>query len=367
MKSAKKPIFLDLFAGGGGMSIGFEQAGFKLVAATDWDHWSCETLKANHPNAVIKEGDITGVNLDEFSKEIGFTTVDLIVGGPPCQGFSQLGKREKTDPRNQLWRHYMRFVEYFKPKIFVIENVPQLLTSDEFLKIKEEAERIGYEMKEKVLYAVDYGVPQKRKRAIIIGSRIGAPSHPEPTHGDPAKTNFLNQALKPWKTVRDVIDDLPRIPDGENLHIGRTPTEKSLERYKCVPKGGNRFDLPDHLMPECWKKKKTGSTDVFGRLWWDKPALTIRTEFFKPEKGRYLHPSENRPITIREAARIQTFPDDYLIKGSHVQAAKQVGNAVPCELGRQIGLKVLELINAFSDGLDDDVVYRSAILNGEVA
>lgn len=358
-ENKKGPVFIDLFAGAGGLSIGLEQAGFKLIAATDWDHWSCETLRENHPNIIVKEGDISEIKLEDFSNEIGITEIDLIVGGPPCQGFSQLGKKEKNDPRNQLWRQYMRFVAHFSPKMFLMENVPQLLSSDEFTQIKEAAENLGYTVAAKVLHAVDYGVPQKRKRAIIIGSKIGNPEHPVETHVDPIKVSLLNQNFPVWKTVRDAIADLPKVPNGENWHVGRNPTKLSLERYKAVPEGGNRFDLPTKLMPDCWKKKKTGSTDVFGRLEWDKPALTIRTEFFKPEKGRYLHPQEHRPITVREAARIQTFPDNYVIKGSHVQAAKQVGNAVPVELARNIGLKLLESFKSSTDGLHNNVVDSS--------
>lgn len=365
-KSTHKPTFIDLFAGAGGLSIGLERAGFKLVAATDWDHWSCETLKANHKDVVVKEGDIIDIDLADFKNELNIDEIDLIVGGPPCQGFSQLGKREKSDPRNQLWKQYMRFVEYFKPKLFLMENVPQLLASDEYASIEEAARKLGYDIKAKVLHAVDYGVPQKRKRAIIIGSKIGVPDHPKPTHVDPQKINLLNRELKNWSTVREAISDLSKEPDGKNWHIGRNPTEVSLKRYKCVPPGGNRFNLPEDLTPDCWRRKKTGSTDVFGRLEWDKPALTIRTEFFKPEKGRYLHPEAHRPITIREAARIQTFPDDYVIVGSNVQAAKQIGNAVPPELARNVGLKLLELINSPIDGLNDEIIDRSARLERNV-
>ncbi len=365
--SKTKPIFIDLFAGAGGLSIGLERAGFQLAAATDWDHWSCETLRANHPGIPVKEGDIVNINLKEFEKEIGTREIDLIVGGPPCQGFSQLGKQEATDPRNQLWRQYLRFVEHFRPKIFVMENVPQLLTSGEYEQILEKATKLGYVVKAEVLHAVDYGVPQKRKRAIIIGSRIGTPEHPEPTHIDPAKMNLLTQNRKSWRTVREVIADLSPKPDGKNWHVGRNPTPMSLQRYKSIPAGGNRFNLPMELTPNCWKRKKTGSTDVFGRLWWDKPSITIRTEFFKPEKGRYLHPKENRPITIREAARIQTFPDTYIIKGSNVQAAKQVGNAVPAELAHQIGLKLIELLKPPLKSLENKFVDRPARLQRQLA
>lgn len=350
------PTFIDLFAGAGGLSVGIEQAGFKLVAATDWDHWSCETLRANHKDIFIHEGDIASIDLKDFQSYLNGDEVDLIVGGPPCQGFSALGKRLKKDPRNQLWRQYMRFVEYFRPKVFVIENVPEIIKSQEFMEIKTTAEQLGYMVKEKILRAVDYGVPQKRRRAIIIGSRIGTPVFPEPTHYPFGQLSLTDAGKYPWRTVRDAIRDLPLKPDGKSWHVGRNPTEKSLARYKSIPPGGNRFDLPLSLMPECWKRKKTGSTDVFGRLEWDKPSLTIRTEFFKPEKGRYLHPEAHRPITIKEAARLQTFPDQYILMGSHVQVAKQVGNAVPCELARNIGEAVFKLFEfSFDDAHEKQI------------
>ena len=365
--SSQKPTFIDLFAGAGGLSIGIQQAGFKPLAATDWDHWSCETLRANHKDMVVHEGDITSVDLEEFSKKIGTRTVDLIVGGPPCQGFSQLGKREKDDPRNQMWREYMRFVAFFKPKVFLIENVPQLLTSEEFPSIKKMAEDLGYEVKEKVLHAVEYGVPQKRKRAIILGSRIGIPSHPEPTHTSSANLNLLNTNLKALATVRDAIADLPLEPNGKDWHIARNPTPTSLKRYKAIPAGGNRFDLPLELTPDCWKRKKTGSTDVFGRLEWGKPSLTIRTEFFKPEKGCYLHPEAHRPITIREAARLQTFPDDYVFVGSNVQVAKQIGNAVPCRMAHAVGKELFKFLDTTPDDLQEDLVDSFATLQRQIA
>ena len=361
-----QPVFIDLFAGAGGMSIGFEQAGFKLIAATDWDHWSCETLRANHNNIVVHEGDITTLDLKEFGRSLRTADIDLIIGGPPCQGFSQLGKRLKDDPRNQLWRQYLNFVAHFRPKFFVMENVPQLLASEEFVCIKTKAEKLGYVVREKVLHAVNYGVPQRRKRAFIIGSRVGIPEFPEPTHVSDQKRDLITYNLKSWAVVKDAIGDLPLTPDNKNWHIGRNPTSFSLARYKCVPPGGNRFDLPRELMPECWKNKPTGSTDVFGRLEWTKPALTIRTEFFKPEKGCYLHPKAHRPITIREAARLQTFPDDYILMGPSIQVAKQVGNAVPSRLARAVGLKLLQLLQTSSNGRKQQFVDGLATLEGQL-
>jgi DNA (cytosine-5)-methyltransferase 1 len=167
----------------------------------------------------------------------------------------------------------------------------------------------------------------------VIGSRIGKPVWPAATHGPDSSSG------EPYTTVRQAIADLAAQPTEEALHWGRNPRAESIERYRAVPEGGNRFDLarnrPD-LLPSCWRKKKSGTTDVFGRLWWDRPALTIRTEFFKPEKGRFLHPQEHRPITHREAARLQTFPDDFVFEGSRIEIARQIGNAVPPRLAQAL-------------------------------
>jgi DNA (cytosine-5)-methyltransferase 1 len=171
---------------------------------------------------------------------------------------------------------------------------------------------------------------------------------PKPTNRDPATyPTFETQGLPRWRTVKDAIGDMPKDPDGKNWHIGRNPTEKSRKRYRCIPPGGNRWNLPPELMPECWKRKTEGGTDLFGRLSWDKPSVTIRTEFFKPEKGRYLHPSENRPITHREAARLQGFNDSFNFLGTKIEVARQIGNAVPPPLALQIARTAMAEIRAY--------------------
>jgi DNA (cytosine-5)-methyltransferase 1 len=244
-----------------------------------------------------------------------------------------------------------------------MENVPQLLGSLEYREILEWARVRKFKVWSGVLLAADYGVPQLRRRAIIVGAKDADPSlyfPPQRTHHDPEKPpsqltlypGTYSGNARPWRTVRQAIGDLPS-PVGTtirkeapplDLHFGRNPTRKSLARYKAVPlEGMNRFDLQKNapeLTPECWIRKKSGGTDLFGRLWWDRPAFTIRTEFFKPEKGRYLHPEQHRPITHREAARFQTFPDQFVFTGSKIEIAKQIGNAVPPLLGAAIGKAV---------------------------
>lgn len=352
---------IDLFSGAGGLTLGFSPFfghNFQPVWANDYDRASVETYNANF-------GDhCTHYDIVEFleRKDIQIPEADIVIGGPPCQGFSLLNKERENDPRKQLWRPFLEIVERSGAGIFIMENVPQLLGSAEYEQIKAKAEDKGFNVHAEILCAADYGVPQVRYRAFVIGCKFSNPSKifpPRKTHYNPEKggpqlslfewnqNNYL-PAAKPWKTVRDAIADLPDtegreirdVPPPLDLHFGRNPTQKSIERYRAIPEEGmNRFDLQrraPHLTPQCWIKKEKGGTDLFGRLWWDRPAFTIRTEFFKPEKGRYLHPEKHRPITHREAARLQSFPDNFIFKGSKIEIAKQIGNAVPPALAARI-------------------------------
>jgi DNA (cytosine-5)-methyltransferase 1 len=324
----RQPRFIDLFCGCGGLALGFNQAGFKSVFAVDKDKSACATYQLNFGHNVFA---------DDISKLKRVPVdADLVIGGPPCQGFSSLGQMSLGDAAqanhvalNKLWVEFLRIVDEVDPKGLVLENVPPFLQSREYLRFGRELTRRKYNFTSGVLDASKFGIPQVRRRGFIIAARDAQPVLPVP-----------NGELK---TVKDAIGDLPTIPTGQNWHIGRNPTLMSIERYKCIPPGGNRFDLmrkrPD-LTPACWKNKPTGSTDVFGRLRWDRPALTIRTEFYKPEKGRYLHPEAQRPITHREAARLQTFPDTFQFVGSKISVARMIGNAVPPRLAYHVAVAV---------------------------
>lgn len=315
---------IDLFSGAGGMTLGFQKAGFKPVLAVEREPDFAATYRENFGDHVIVE-DIAKI-VDDGG--IG-TQADVVIGGPPCQGFSNLTGNKANDPRRAMWRFYMNVVASSNCKVFVVENVQNLLKSPEGNAILTEADKQGFYLASGILLASRYGVPQNRRRAIIIGSKLGPISLPHP------------KSVK--KTVRDAFHGIPLTPThkellkqpaiGPDLHIARNPTEISLQRYKLIPPGGNRFDLQrlaPELTPGCWIRKKTGGTDLFGRLDWDGPArCTIRCEFYKPEKGRFLHPSENRPITHWEAARLQSFPDDFKWIGSKIRIAVQIGNAVP--------------------------------------
>lgn len=351
------------------MTNGFVSTGFEPRLAVEFDLSAASTYAANFGEEHTYYGDIAGLKTAEIPQ------VDVVIGGPPCQGFSNLGSKDINDPRNQLWREYVRVVKTARPKVFVLENVDRFLKSEEFELLRAETETGSlqeYELTFGHLNAADFGVAQKRVRSIVIGSRIGKVELPAATH---ARDPQPESGLKKWEGTRTRIQGLPEVPRttvlperqaqffgfdiagpfvGTDIHVGRTPTPLSLERYDYVPPGGGRFDVPAHLLPRCWREKPTGTTDVMGRMRWDAPSHTIRTEFFKPEKGQYLHPQwdssgshrVNRPITHLEAAKLQDFPDDFKWCGSKIEIARQIGNAVPGGLARALAKQVLEHLEA---------------------
>jgi DNA (cytosine-5)-methyltransferase 1 len=354
-----KPTYsvVDLFAGCGGLTAGFLRANskrgeFRPIAAVDFDVDSAATYAANVGDHVFLgsiEDWLAGAHYPDRA--------DVVLGGPPCQGFSTLGKQVVTDRRNALWEQYVEAVGKMRPKFFVLENVREFLKSEQFGGL-EAACRSGnqledYRIEHAVLDSSLYGAPQRRRRAIVIGRR-----HDHPPLGQPTGTHDR-------PNVRDAFDglstdvrrrELPgrytefrgeRVPGpftGDEVHVTRYFTQLSLNRYRSIPPGGNRFDIPYHLLAPCWRAHRTGSADVMGRMSWDKPSVTIRTEFYKPEKGRYLHPTEHRPITHLEAARLQGFPDDYKWFGSKYSIARQIGNAVPLQLGHALGCHILSAL-----------------------
>jgi DNA (cytosine-5)-methyltransferase 1 len=342
---------IDLFCGAGGMSLGFKQAGFKPVLALDNDAAAIETHKVNFgPDAYC-------ANIEEWLQNNKVPHAEVVIGGPPCQGFSLLNKNRDGDARRALWEPYLEIADQCAARVFVMENVAELYRSPELDQIRQRAADYDFETAATIVNTADYGAPQTRRRTIILGWRSvrSTPVFPPlATHADVAAKKNLPR----WRTVRDVIEDLPPPTrshiEGEtplDLHFGRDPTSKSIARYKAVPLGGNRFDLQRNapsITPDCWVKKTSGGTDLFGRLWWDRPSVTIRTEFFKPEKGRYLHPDQHRPITHREAARLMGFPDDFAFVGTKTQIAKQIGNAVPPALAFALGQMVAELLMPLS-------------------
>lgn len=350
---------LDLFSGAGGLSAGFgvESTRFKTVRAVEHDKAAAATYAENHDPSTVFAGGI-----EEWLKSEGKLEADVVIGGPPCQGFSALGKQEVLDERNQLWLRYAETIRRSEPKYFILENVPAFLKSVQLARFKRQIQPSGplgaYSFQAKTLNAADYGAAQLRKRVILIGHHrdLPFPGFPVATHAKVADEDHAE-----WRTLDDVLGDLRRgvtdidLPTREievdgtllpgafktsELHLTRHYEKLSIDRFRCIPADGNRFDIDESLLSDCWKRHKTGTGDVMGRLNFAKPSVTIRTEFFKPEKGRYLHPTEHRAITHHEAARIQGFSDDYKWVGSKVAIARQIGNAVPIPLAQAIATKL---------------------------
>ena len=355
MRDGSSPTIVDLFCGCGGMSAGFKNAGFLPLMGVDVLKDAVATYTENIGARALEIGiepfvDCLRTTIDASRAQIDASDpfsslvngVDVIVGCPPCQGYSTLGRMSRGTDReiqheklNRLWKAYSDAIALLRPKVVVTENIPLFLTSPEFGRFVHSLEELGYTHVEEVLDAYTFGVPQRRKRAIMIASNVGAElSMPPPTN---RRT-----------TVRQAIGHFSKKPSGINWHVGRNVTELSLARYQVIPQGGNRFDLmrerPD-LTPPCWLRKPTGTTDVFGRLFWDRPSPTIRTEFFKPEKGRYLHPEEHRPITPREAATLQSFPSTFKFVGSYTSVSRQIGEAVPPVMARAIADHVAAILS----------------------
>lgn len=344
---------VDLFAGAGGLSAGFHQGSsrYATVRAVEHDTAAAATYAQNFGD-VVYAGDIQDWLRDEV-----VPAADVVIGGPPCQGFSLIGKRDPGDIRNTLWRPYVEAVRRAKPRVFVMENVPAFVGSgeyDAFVSTFAHGDLEDYEIRAEVLNAADFGTPQVRKRVIVIGVHRDIP-HPGHPVGDRGRRVTVREAfagvrpfagelsLKPGR-VSFGSSWLPGVFKGSDLHITRVWSDLSAARFRAIPYGGNRHDLPDDLSMECWRRYPRSASDVMGRLEWDKPSVTIRTEFFKPEKGRFLHPTQHRAVTHWEAARLQGFSDDYLWVGDRVQIARQIGNAVPVQLGEAIGRHLAQVL-----------------------
>lgn len=357
-----KYCVIDLFSGSGGSALGFEMAGFDIKAAVEIDKLASESFKSNFPKTKVFNDDICDIKGKQLLKQSGLNIRDkdilVILACPPCQGFSSARRNEqrRDDPRNLLIMEFVRLVGEIKPIAFVLENVPGLakgIGKSVFELAINKLSDIGYILTNpKVLEAADYGVPQKRKRLVIMGTRANniRLELPEPTNQNP---NLNDQKLPSWKSVRDTISDLSKVSAGvkhneDILHISANLSLTNLERLKNTPKnGGSRSSWPEHLKLEC-HKSVSGYSDVYGRMSWDSPSPTITGGCAMISKGRFGHPEQNRAITLREAARLQSFPDNFIFKGNFGEIAKQIGNAVPPLLGREIAKSLLRSLNELS-------------------
>lgn len=338
---------IDLFAGAGGLSAGLHQGSnrYRTSRAVEYDLAAAATYAQNFGD-IVYTGDVQRwLELEETPE------VDVVVGGPPCQGFSLLGKRDPADVRNQLWRPYVETIRRARPMAFVMENVPAFMATVEFRDFASECasgkQLEEYRLVAEVLNAADFGAPQSRKRAVLIGVHrdLEHPGLPARAVGSGTTVREAFTGIKPFVGQTDLPAGkvlfrdvwLPGPFKSSDLHFGYLPSEKALARYRAVPYGGSRVDLDKELAMTCWIENPQSATDVLGRLVWERPSVTIRTEFFRPEKGRFLHPTQHRPITHWEAARLQGFPDDYRFVGDRHAIARQIGNAVPLPLGEAIG------------------------------
>lgn len=330
---------IDLFCGAGGLTEGLKQAGFNVLAGVEIDSIAAKTYKLNHPETKCFEKDIRLLTATELMTSLNLKKgeLDLLAGCPPCQGFSTLRTRKKviahSDDRNELIFEYLRLVEELLPKNIMLENVPALAKDSRMFNFLEHVKKLGYLVTNDTVQvedASDYGVPQRRKRMILKVSRIGdIPKVPKVENKITLREYFLLNPLKPVGMSGDPLHD-----------YNQKRSEKVMKIIKAIPKdGGSRKDLPEHLVLECHKNRQGQFGDVYGRMKWDDVAPTITGGCTSPSKGRFLHPEEDRCITLREAALLQTFPLEYKFPlVSQTSIALMIGNALPPELIRRHAL-----------------------------
>ena len=347
---------IDLFSGAGGLSCGLTKEGIKSKVAVEIEKDFAETFKLNHKNCHVINNDIANVDFYEIAKKQTSGTFDLVCGGPPCQGFSTVGKKNEKDIRNSLFWQFLRAVEEINPKIVLFENVSgfkKLYKSIAFDTLKLELNKLGYQVKSKILNAVDFGTPQHRKRTIIVGFKKGILfDFPTPTHNLEG-----NMSKKKYNTITDAISDLPILKANQSKKKylkSKTTYQKELrgsekiltehnstnygKRMKLIlsmiPKNGSVNDLPPQLRPRnCFK-------NTYARLNNNYPSPTITRNFGTPSSSRCIHPSQNRALSTREGARLQGFQDSYKFFGSKTSKNLQIGNAVPVYLASAIGKEI---------------------------
>jgi DNA (cytosine-5)-methyltransferase 1 len=338
MSSRAKPKAIDLFSGCGGLTLGLKQAGFRVVGAVENDPLAVETYKTNHKGVKMWPKNIRKVTVKQVMGwlKIKPGQIDLVAGCPPCQGFSTmttLNGRIGQSKQNDLVFEFLRFVRSMRPRAVMLENVPKLAKNRRIKTLRAQLEKLGYEVNFEVLDAADYGVPQRRRRLILIAG-FGK----EIPFGSPAIRRL---------TVRDAFVKLGRRHRKDPLHnLPENRSDKVNKLIRDIPhNGGSRLDLGKKRQLKC-HKRCNGFKDVYGRMAWDDVAPTITGGCFNPSKGRFLHPTKNRAITLREAALLQTFPSEYFIsvKRGKSQAAQMIGNALPPEFIRRHALEIKRIL-----------------------
>ncbi|WP_410075628.1 DNA cytosine methyltransferase [Anaerostipes sp.] len=325
--------YIDLFSGAGGLSLGFDKAGFKNIFAVEFNADFAKTYKKNFPKHKLIVDDIRNISNSMIKEITNNQEIDVIIGGPPCQGFSiagNIGRSFIEDERNELFKEFVRFVEGIQPKVFLMENVAAMAThlKGKTIKIIIDAfKNVGYKVKYKVLNSVDYEVAQERRRIVIVGVR-----------NDINSDFFYPEKAEKKLTIKDVIDDLPKLKSGEKSNIpnhnAMKHTEQMLKKMSYIKDGGNRNDIPEEIRP------KSGDIRKYIRYDSSKPSICITGDMRK-----VFHYEQNRALTARELARIQSFPDDFIFEGSSIKIQQQIGNAVPPKLAYQLALQIKETLN----------------------
>ncbi len=338
---------VDIFAGGGGLTVGLKRAGFRVAAAVEIERHAVATYGANHPDVRCVDRDVAGVTGAALLQAAGTDRIDLLAGCPPCQGFTSLTAKyaDREDPRNGLVLEIARLAEETSPRAVMMENVPGLSRKGASLyrELRARLESLGYRLSEGVLQVADFGVPQFRKRLVLLGGLGFEIPLPSATHcDDPAR------GLEPWRTVRDAIGGMPEPvtlsrarADGDmkrsDWHVVRDLTGKNRERLRAATAGTAWLEIPERLRPACHRDGYVGFTNVYGRMEWDRPAPTITGGCTTFSKGRFGHPEAERTVSVREAALLQTFPPEYILDSPYMgHVCTMIGNALPCDFAEAI-------------------------------
>ena len=361
---------IDLFCGAGGLSTGLKKSGFRLCLGVDIDEKALKTYKCNLKRTKVLKEDIKKVTGEKITELTGINRRDnfLLAGCPPCQGFSSLGKRDANDEKNELVYEYIRIINELEPSFILMENVPGMsngVGKEIFKNVVKELEE-NYHVEYATLNAADFGVPQIRKRLVLHGIRndvydnLGLDKEkqkilPKSTHSKEKKKGY-----RKWVTVRKAIFDLPILGAGESYddgiiknHKARSLSETNIERLQEIRlHGGNREMISEELQLECHKKENVSYTDTYGIIDPDKPAPTITSGCTIISKGRYCHPTQNRGLSIREAARLQSFDDKFEFQGNMGEMSVQIGNAVPPKLAQASGKVIINYMGLYEDYLE---------------
>ena len=340
---------VDLFSGAGGTTQGLRDAGYEVIAAVENDATAAKTYEANHPSTALLIRDIRRVQAPALAHRLNLSErpLDLLTACPPCQPFSTLGTGEVADPRNALVSSVARFVEHLRPRTILLENVPGLRSEPRFLRLVD-ALSADYKMSEYVVQAADFGVPQSRRRVILLCVNESMDVDPPENLIAALPTSFDNSP----RVAADALHLAAGLDSAvDAAHRARRPQPKTLERIRMIKPGGGRLQLSKELELACHSKLgQKNATSIYGRIDPAKPAPTMTTRCTTPSCGRFVHPTEDRGLTLREAALFQTFPLGYKFEGSYGDIERQIGNAVPPKLAEALGLVVNGLLDSAVPG-----------------